>query len=185
MVQHFFSSLDPPPVSAPSVQAGSERSPLVWVQASGPGPEQHRPAGDHGRPGAHWRETVVTLSSNPYPKQRAKLASPDWAKWWVQDVNGSAPTSGLSFRSVSAFYTISADGDWRTWKMWFVFVVQRAGARQKTSSLWASHKTDVSGLFIQSSVHLCCFTASVNKTEQSCAKILSHLFIFCVQKILF
>lgn len=58
----FFkiSSSDPSPLSATSVQAGGERLAPVRVQTPGAGPEQHRPAGDHGRPGAHRRQAVVT-----------------------------------------------------------------------------------------------------------------------------
>ena len=54
---------DSHPLSASSVQAGSERLTLVWVQTPGAGPEQHRPAGDHGGPGARRRETVVSRDS--------------------------------------------------------------------------------------------------------------------------
>lgn len=55
----FFLLSDSHPLSAPSVQAGSERLALVWVQTPGAGPGQHWPVGDHGGPGAHWCETVV------------------------------------------------------------------------------------------------------------------------------
>lgn len=50
---------DSPALPGASVQAGSERLALVWVQTSGSGPEHHRPAGDNGRPGAHGCQTVV------------------------------------------------------------------------------------------------------------------------------